>query len=500
MEWTVIFVLLSAAFLAPVAVFVFCAVAPHYSAGKPILEDQMVACVNAVMDAAVAQRLPRVAICGLGSGLFGWPQPEAARLIVHGLREWNAAHPGPATPTVVLYDSLQPMASAFRAALLDAEAGKGTGPAPALPSAPPAPPQMFSHQWMYQGGGPGIIEAGVWVPYDYDQNRQLEQAWARDPRSKVELVGDACGVKYVECTAVLVTKEISCLVCPMLAFCVKHVCMYAHCGQADPVALRFGIPSLCTSCLVLPLRLGRNGFRYIVDFARGFQRNVTVGSQRAVQRVPLAPGVHPPKYAEAVVTYEEQLAAHRAVIAAAPKPTALATVRAVHGAFAGAYAGAATAAAPVRAGAGASVGASAGTSNDAGAGRGVYVARCVCSATGSGDCLCVRCMCCFCLLAVSLPAVFCVPLYVRINACAASTRTCFRRQWVRWRSGWMGSGGYGLLPTAFSFRPLLSRSTCTAILAFFHPNVLSFPPCLHPTVLHTVLPCVCLYCAHWLLR
>jgi hypothetical protein len=157
----------------------------------------MVACVHAVMDASVALQLPRVALCGLGTGV-GWPQPESARLIVRGLREWYASHPGPATPTVVLFDLSTVMASAFCKALRDAAEGTGTGPAQTLRAAP-APLQKCSHQWMRQDGAPGVIESGKWVPYDYHQNLKLEQAWAKDPRGKVVLVDGAMGKKYVGC-------------------------------------------------------------------------------------------------------------------------------------------------------------------------------------------------------------------------------------------------------------------------------------------------------------
>jgi hypothetical protein len=37
--------------------------------------------------------------------------------------------------------------------------------------------------------------ADSWVPYDFDQNRQLEQAFAADPMDKVTLTGDANGIK-----------------------------------------------------------------------------------------------------------------------------------------------------------------------------------------------------------------------------------------------------------------------------------------------------------------
>ncbi len=175
------------------------AVAPMYAPGDNTVHAQLAACVRAVLDAAVDSGLPRVALCGLGAGVFGWPQPAAARLIVHGLREWVSARGGAAAaPSVILYDSAPSMAAAFRDALVAAEAGVGAASVPAaVAPAPPAPPVRATHQWQRQDGAPGVVEADKWAPYDYDQNRQLEQAWALDPAGKATLVGDAFGARCV---------------------------------------------------------------------------------------------------------------------------------------------------------------------------------------------------------------------------------------------------------------------------------------------------------------
>ncbi len=47
-------------------------------------------------------------------------------------------------------------------------------------------------QWSWNG--PTIPEEGYFVPYDYDQNGQLEAAFAAG-RPTAELVGDLAGVK-----------------------------------------------------------------------------------------------------------------------------------------------------------------------------------------------------------------------------------------------------------------------------------------------------------------
>jgi hypothetical protein len=171
------------------------AVAPVFDVRDSARHSQMLACVHAVLDAAVAKRLPRVALCGLGAGVFGWPQAESARLIVLGLREWFGAHQSATAPSVILYDSAPTMAAAFRDALVAAEAGMGSASVPATVA--PAPPSRATHQWQRQDGAPGVVEADKWASYDYDQNRQLEQAWARDPTGETTLVGDAFGARCV---------------------------------------------------------------------------------------------------------------------------------------------------------------------------------------------------------------------------------------------------------------------------------------------------------------
>ncbi len=142
------------------------------------------------------------------------------------------------------------------------------------------------------------------------------------------------------------------------------------------------VPCLCTVVLMPHdqqvqrfIHPRRNGFTYVVDFAKLMQHNTTNGGQRRVKRVALAPGVQPPLYESAVAEYERLLATHRchraalAVTGAGAAP--LAAVRSVLVPAAGA---------PARdpAGAGAAsggghAGPGAGSSTDP---TGVCVARC----------------------------------------------------------------------------------------------------------------------------
>jgi hypothetical protein len=116
---------------------------------------------------------------------------------------------------------------------------------------------------------------------------------------------------------------------------------------------------------------------YEVSFATLVQHNTVNGGRRRVRRVPLAPGVQPPLFEEAMAAYQLALTEHRAALAspsrvlAAPAevrcvPTASSPARALAGAGAAGPAGASEGAA-----------AGAGSSTD---GTGVCIARCAAQA------------------------------------------------------------------------------------------------------------------------
>lgn len=108
----------------------------------------------------------------MGSGVWGWPVPEAAGLITRAVAEWAAgpgSKPGAALKKVVLVDLSRDAAEAFSMALMAMSAGtlppsylEGAGGA-----AVPEPPTVTvtQSQWAWQEDNKKMI------PYDKDQNK-----------------------------------------------------------------------------------------------------------------------------------------------------------------------------------------------------------------------------------------------------------------------------------------------------------------------------------------
>jgi hypothetical protein len=169
----------------------------------------------------------------------------AALEIVRGLTAW-AATLAPDFPqlTVVLFDFNAAVTAGFVAALRDVPPTP-SGPAhvaAAPPGVPPAP-RVPTHQWWWNGPESPALP-GKFVPYDYDQNEQLERALT-DGVPSVALVGDKLAMK--------------------------------------------------------------NGITYTVDLARMVQISHKYGTQRAVKRLPLAPGQFPPMYDKALEAHRAQV-------------------------------------------------------------------------------------------------------------------------------------------------------------------------------------------------
>ena len=61
---------------------------------------QLASCYRSCLDCALENKLSSIAFCCISTGVFGFPQVEAAQIAVRTVREWLAAHPDNA-PTVV---------------------------------------------------------------------------------------------------------------------------------------------------------------------------------------------------------------------------------------------------------------------------------------------------------------------------------------------------------------------------------------------------------------
>jgi O-acetyl-ADP-ribose deacetylase len=204
------------------------AVAPIMTQGTPDLHDGMQRAVkSALMEARVAGS-KGVAIPGIGMGIFGWSAEEAAQGIVSAISEWAGSYgvSSPVSPLhqsecglrrIVLFDKDPDCAAGFvRAlqALADsqtdvADASTFDAPLPvATVIAPVAAPDIPTHQWFWtvwkhevQGKPENLVktrtsENGLVccvIPYDYDQNVLIENAFARN-ESGLELIGDLNGI------------------------------------------------------------------------------------------------------------------------------------------------------------------------------------------------------------------------------------------------------------------------------------------------------------------
>ena len=132
-----------------------------------------------------------VAIPLCGSGIYGWPASRAAKAVMGELVAY-AANPATKLTCLNLVDFEAPKATAAADALSEL-----CGAAPKAADAT-SPVQLPEHQWYFYCKELSKRDDGF-QPYDYDQNQQVEAAWAayskgRGP-SEVTIVGDAGGVK-----------------------------------------------------------------------------------------------------------------------------------------------------------------------------------------------------------------------------------------------------------------------------------------------------------------
>ena len=147
--------------------------------------------VRAALTAAETAGACEVAIPLCGSGIYGWPATRAAEVVMGELVAY-AANPATKLTSLNLVDFEAPKAAAAAEALSNL-CGAASAAADAT-SAVPLP----KHQWYFyckelskRGDG--------FQPYDYDQNQQVEAAWAAFANgsgpSEVIITGDAGGVK-----------------------------------------------------------------------------------------------------------------------------------------------------------------------------------------------------------------------------------------------------------------------------------------------------------------
>ena len=90
--------------------------------------------MTSILDTAAATNINSVAVCALGSGIFGWNDKLAREVLVRATVHWEQARARCTALTVVFYDRTSEGAELFRAALHGASADR------ALAAAPPFDP------------------------------------------------------------------------------------------------------------------------------------------------------------------------------------------------------------------------------------------------------------------------------------------------------------------------------------------------------------------------
>ena len=169
--------------------FVVHAVVPAWSNGSAVL--LMCRAVQAALVEAEIAGASEVAIPLCGSGIYGWPASRAAEVVMSELVAY-AANPATKLTSLNLVDFEAPKAAAAADALSNL-----CGAAPKAADATSAVP-LPEHQWYFEC--PELSSRGDgFQAYDYDQNQQVEAAWAAFANgggaSQVTIIGDAGGTK-----------------------------------------------------------------------------------------------------------------------------------------------------------------------------------------------------------------------------------------------------------------------------------------------------------------
>jgi len=166
------------------------------------MHSQMRSAVNNSLAQADSVGARSVDFPALGTGLFGWTTRGGVDCIVKSVMLWLKQHPTSSVEKVHFTDIDHVKANAFNAALHDISST-------AQSSAPAFVTQTtLVWQWSWKNdkpapeGGRRGDNAGPWVPYDYDQNVQVEtryQEFCANERVAVcPIMGDQAGRKQTD--------------------------------------------------------------------------------------------------------------------------------------------------------------------------------------------------------------------------------------------------------------------------------------------------------------
>jgi O-acetyl-ADP-ribose deacetylase (regulator of RNase III) len=179
------------------------------SAGR--LRRKLQEAIVSALDLANGSGAKRVAIPGVGMGLFGWSCEVATREIVAAISKWLAGHPDHGLDCIVLFDQDKEVVNSFVDALELLSSGL-LRTEPEEEDAKCLVADTFevpSHQWFWTvweheisskpAGCTSVVqdETGASftvIPYDYDQCLQIEGAFSRGAES-CQLFGDIQGAR-----------------------------------------------------------------------------------------------------------------------------------------------------------------------------------------------------------------------------------------------------------------------------------------------------------------
>ncbi|OGX85721.1 O-acetyl-ADP-ribose deacetylase [Hymenobacter lapidarius] len=86
------------------AAFVIQTAGPVWHGGNQHEAEELAQCYQSCLKIATAREFESVAFPGISTGIYGYPKPAAAALVVREVRQWLAAHAWPQTVTFVVFD------------------------------------------------------------------------------------------------------------------------------------------------------------------------------------------------------------------------------------------------------------------------------------------------------------------------------------------------------------------------------------------------------------
>lgn len=168
------------------------AVPPAYNQ-LPGEEQQMQSTVHGILSEAEKLNLGSVVMPVLGTGIFGWMRNLDAALTCHlmAIAQWGSSASS-TVKRVVIMDKNLTVVEALSQKLSNFDDAEDEAEPSAVPPRPEfrVPPQP-SHAWFYMGDA-GFFGLAPWVPYDYDQALQLDDA-DKKGLQEVKLFGDRNG-------------------------------------------------------------------------------------------------------------------------------------------------------------------------------------------------------------------------------------------------------------------------------------------------------------------